>query len=117
MIAGAPVYTPLTYSNAILRVQAFHAKPESNLLPAHAALIHDAVLAACDAQDGIKDGILNDPRTCTWDPGELVGSLKPEKLLVLANHRISGALPLVKVRQWIFEVKAKQMRVLSDNSR
>ena len=71
VIAGAPVYTPLTYSNAILRVQAFHAKPESNLLPAHAALIHDAVLAACDAQDGIKDGILNDPRTCTWDPGEL----------------------------------------------
>jgi feruloyl esterase len=71
VIAGAPVYTPLTYSNAILRVQAFHAKPESNLLPAHAALIHDAVLAACDAQDGIKDGILNDPRTCAWDPGEL----------------------------------------------
>ena len=71
VIAGAPVYTPLTYSNAILRVQAFHAKRESNLLPAHAALIHDAVLAACDAQDGIKDGILNDPRTCAWDPGEL----------------------------------------------
>ena len=71
VIAGAPVYTPLTYSNAILRVQAFHAKPESNLLPAHAALIHDAVLAACDAKDGIQDGILNDPRACTWDPGEL----------------------------------------------
>jgi len=72
VIAGAPVYTPLTYSNAILRVQAFHAKPESNLLPAHVALIHDAVLAACDARDGIVDGILNDPRTCAWDPGELV---------------------------------------------
>jgi feruloyl esterase len=71
VIAGAPVYTPLTYSNAILRVQAFHAKPESNLLPAHAKLIHDAVLAACDAHDGIADGILNDPRTCAWDPGEL----------------------------------------------
>ncbi len=71
VIAGAPVYTPLTYSNAILRVQAFHAKPESNLLPAHAKLIHDAVLAACDARDGIEDGILNDPRTCAWDPGVL----------------------------------------------
>ena len=71
VIAGAPVYTPLTYSNAILRVQAFHARPDSNLLPAHAALIHEAVLAACDARDGIEDGILNDPRTCSWDPGEL----------------------------------------------
>jgi Tannase and feruloyl esterase len=71
VIAGAPVYTPLTYSNAILRVQAFHAKPESNLRPAHVKLIHDAVLAACDARDGIRDGILNDPRACAWDPREL----------------------------------------------
>jgi feruloyl esterase len=87
VIAGAPVYTPLTYSNAILRVQAFHAKPENNLLPAHAALIHDAVLAACDAQDGIKDGILNDPRTCTWDPGELAckGGESGERCLTQAQ--------------------------------
>jgi feruloyl esterase len=34
-------------------------------------LIHAAVLAACDANDGVKDGILADPRTCTWDPAEL----------------------------------------------
>ena len=71
VIAGAPVYTPLVYSNAILRVQAFHAKPESNLLPAHVPLIQKAVLAACDIKDGVADGILTDPRACTWDPGEL----------------------------------------------
>jgi feruloyl esterase len=29
------------------------------------------VLAACDAKDGVADGILTDPRSCTWDPGEL----------------------------------------------
>ena len=39
VIAGAPVYTPLVYSNAILRVQAFHKKPDSNLLPEHVPLI------------------------------------------------------------------------------
>jgi feruloyl esterase len=71
VIAGAPVYSPLVYSNAILRVQTFHAKPESNLLPAHVPLIQKAVLAACDVKDGVVDGILNDPRACTWDPGEL----------------------------------------------
>jgi hypothetical protein len=27
-----------------------------------------AVLAQCDAQDGLKDGVLNDPRTCHFDP-------------------------------------------------
>ena len=71
VIAGAPVYTPLVYSNAILRVQAFHAKPESNLLPSHVALIKKAVLAACDMNDGVADGILTDPRACAWDPGQL----------------------------------------------
>lgn len=71
VIAGAPVYTPLVYSNAILRVQAFHSKPESNLLPAQVLLIQKAVLAACDTLDGVADGILTDPRACSWDPGEL----------------------------------------------
>ena len=71
VIAGAPVYNALVYSNAILRTQAFHKRPESNLSPAQVPLIHDAVLAACDADDGVTDGILNDPRTCKWDPGVL----------------------------------------------
>jgi feruloyl esterase len=71
VIAGAPVYTPLVYSNAILRVQAFHKTPGSNLLPEHVPLIQKHVLAACDGKDGIADGIITDPRSCTWDPGEL----------------------------------------------
>lgn len=74
VIAGAPVYTPLVYSNAILRVQAFHKKPESNLLPAHVPLIQKSVLAACDMNDEVADGILTDPRACTWDPGQLACS-------------------------------------------
>ena len=71
VIAGAPVYSPVVYSSAILRVQAFHAKPESNLLASHVPLIQKAVLAACDMKDGLADGVLTDPRACMWDPGEL----------------------------------------------
>ena len=68
VIAGAPVYSPTVYSNAMLRVQAFHARPESNLRPEHVPLVQKAVLAACDMKDGVADGILTDPRACTWDP-------------------------------------------------
>ena len=34
-------------------------------------LIGIAVNAACDALDGIKDGVLNDPRRCHYDPAAL----------------------------------------------
>ena len=30
--------------------------------------IHRAVLEACDAKDGVKDDVLENPRACTWDP-------------------------------------------------
>ena len=36
------------------------------------ALIHKAVLDACDALDGVKDGVLEDPRRCHFDPGILL---------------------------------------------
>jgi feruloyl esterase len=36
------------------------------------ALINRAVLAACDATDGVTDGVLEDPRRCTFDPQSLV---------------------------------------------
>jgi len=71
VIAGAPVHAVRYFSTVVLRVQAFHKHPGSNLLPAHATLIQNAVLAACDAKDGVRDGVVTDPRTCTWDPGKL----------------------------------------------
>jgi pimeloyl-ACP methyl ester carboxylesterase len=35
-------------------------------------LLNKAVLNACDAVDGLKDGILTDPRQCRFDPGKLL---------------------------------------------
>jgi feruloyl esterase len=50
-------------------------KDDKNILPASAyPLINRAVLAACDAQDGVKDGLLNDPRKCHFDPSTLLCS-------------------------------------------
>ena len=35
-------------------------------------LLHEAVLRACDAADGVKDGVINDPRECKFDVGSLL---------------------------------------------
>ena len=55
----------LWYSLATLR------EPESYIPPAKLPLLADAVNAACDAQDGIADGVLDDPRQCAFDPATL----------------------------------------------
>ena len=34
-------------------------------------LLHDAVMRACDAKDGVKDGLIEDPTRCKFDPQEL----------------------------------------------
>ncbi len=36
------------------------------------SVLADAVNDACDALDGVKDGVLNDPRRCHFDPATLV---------------------------------------------
>ncbi|MEQ9111134.1 MAG: tannase/feruloyl esterase family alpha/beta hydrolase [Rhodospirillaceae bacterium] len=44
----------------------------AQILPARKIpLLHEAVLKACDADDGLKDGLIDDPRTCGFDPASL----------------------------------------------
>src|SRR5215470_8175104 len=40
--------------------------------PAKLAAVTKAAIAACDASDGVTDGLINDPRKCTYDPAALV---------------------------------------------
>jgi feruloyl esterase len=41
------------------------------LPPAKVALVGKAVLSACDAKDGVRDGIVSDPASCRFDPSSL----------------------------------------------
>jgi feruloyl esterase len=45
---------------------------EANYIPpTKYALVHKAVLQACDARDGVKDGVIEDPSHCDFDPKAL----------------------------------------------
>jgi hypothetical protein len=46
-------------------------KPGAAGLHGRLSLLHNAVLARCDAQDGVKDGVVNHPPACRFDPSEL----------------------------------------------
>jgi hypothetical protein len=55
----------------VFEAQAALNNQASNLPPPKLALLSNAVIAACDAQDGVKDGIINNPRQCHFDPSIL----------------------------------------------
>jgi feruloyl esterase len=56
--------------------------PVDYIPPGKYPMIHQAVLDACDAIDGLKDGLIEDPIRCHFDPKELqcAGEDKPSCL-------------------------------------
>ncbi len=68
--AGAPVYTLQTQTSAVFRNQTF-SKAGAGFSAADLQLAQTAALNACDTHDGLKDGLINDPRQCRWDPATI----------------------------------------------
>jgi len=69
IIAGAPVNHRTHQLIAELWVaHAVHSSPASYIPPAKYPAIHRAAVDACDATDGLKDGLIDDPRQCRFDP-------------------------------------------------
>jgi feruloyl esterase len=69
IVAGAPVYTLQVQTSAVLRNNTF--AESGGFSPADLKLAEDAALAACDADDGLKDGLIANPRQCDWDPATI----------------------------------------------
>jgi feruloyl esterase len=69
IIAGAPAnYQTHLHVWSVAVAQAVHKEPGSYIPPEKYPAIHKAALEACDALDGLKDGLVQDPARCHFDP-------------------------------------------------
>lgn len=69
IVAGAPAnYQTHLHVWSVWVAQQMNKTPDSYLPPEKLEVLHKAVVAGCDAQDGVKDGLINDPTRCHFDP-------------------------------------------------
>jgi feruloyl esterase len=70
VIAGAPGYDRTNQSFQLVAIaQATHLNKASWIPPEKYPALHEAALKACDALDGVKDGLISEPMRCQFDPG------------------------------------------------
>jgi feruloyl esterase len=88
ILAGAPaIYASRLQGTQVWAAQAVHKDDASYIPPAKYPMIHEAVLQQCDALDGVKDGVLENPMLCKFDPkvlacksGDSASCLTPPQL-------------------------------------
>ena len=72
IIAGAPGLDWTGRAAQAMRVaKVLETSESARLLEAQRQLLHEAVVTACDALDGVKDGLIDNPQRCKFDPGVL----------------------------------------------
>lgn len=73
VIAGAPAnYWTHLMANAIVNLQALLGSDSSFIPPAKLPAIQSAAQKACDLNDGVKDGIIENPARCHFDTSVLL---------------------------------------------
>lgn len=73
IVAGAPA---IRYTEAVTQLIWYSEAAKAFGSPANAAaktrLVHDAVIRSCDKNDGVEDGLIENPRACHFKPRDLV---------------------------------------------
>ena len=73
IVSGAPVNTFTSlHVGQLWTAHATLKDPAATLTPEDLALVSEAVLAQCDANDGAEDGFLTNPPACDFNPRDLV---------------------------------------------
>jgi feruloyl esterase len=92
IVAGAPAnnWTRLMAGD-LDGVLAVLKAPESHLPVSALGLLYRGALAACDKGDGVVDGVIDDPRRCTFDPGQLACPAGPSSASCLTAAQVEAA--------------------------
>lgn len=73
ILAGAPAYNwTKMLAASVDETKVFVGNPAGYISSLKLPAITAAALAQCDEQDGLKDGIINDPLSCHFDPSVLL---------------------------------------------
>jgi len=89
IVAGAPALSFTHIATDFLwNIQAMD--DATDYIPAKKmAAVEAAALAACDAQDGVKDGVIDDPTQCHFDPSKMLCD-GPESNTCLTQPQITA---------------------------
>jgi feruloyl esterase len=98
IVAGAPAWHWASQMiNATWNSQSALKDP-SAITPESVAILHKAVIAACDKLDGLEDGMISDARRCRFEPASLLckadsapGSCLTQPQIDAANRIYQGA--------------------------
>ncbi|WP_157236728.1 tannase/feruloyl esterase family alpha/beta hydrolase [Promicromonospora sukumoe] len=74
ILAGAPAVSWDRFAVATLWPQVVFNEEDVAPAPCELEAFNTAAVEACDTADGVRDGVIDDPRDCRWDPRELVGT-------------------------------------------
>jgi feruloyl esterase len=101
IIAGAPANFQTHLHAWDLSVAVPALKDPAAVVPApKLRMLSEAAVNACDAQDGVKDGLINNPRACKFDPSVLLcrGSDTPTCLTAPQLDSVKRAYATTKLK-------------------
>jgi feruloyl esterase len=92
IVVGAPAVNFVhLHAGRVAMNRAVNATPASAIPAAKFPLIHQAVLASCDAKDGVTDGVIENPGACSFDPKVLQCSGQGDESSCLTSAQVESA--------------------------
>jgi feruloyl esterase len=92
IVAGAPAnnWVHMMVATVAAGNAARQGRP-GNLPTDKLTLLHDAVMRSCDKLDGVEDGVLRDPRRCTFDIATLLCTANDDPATCLTTAQVEAA--------------------------